>query len=83
MRLKKVEPSTIGHRDYHGNPVTVKCGCCNCYNTIGDITEMYADLDGKPFESYYCENCKDDVESAILDEQQELLSKGQEDEEEV
>ena len=39
---------------------------------------MYADLDGKPFESYYCENCKDDVESAILDEQQELLSKGQE-----
>ena len=61
MRLKKVEPNN-SHRDWNGNLIKVKCGCCRCYHTIGDITKMYADLDGKPFESYYCETCKNDLE---------------------
>ena len=31
--------------------------CCNC-NTTWYIEEMYADLDGEPFRSYYCKACK-------------------------
>ena len=31
--------------------------CCNC-NDTGYIEDMYADLDGEPFRSYYCKACK-------------------------
>jgi len=31
--------------------------CCEC-NRYTIITNMYADLDGKPFQSYYCKFCK-------------------------
>ena len=59
------------------NDTIIKVPCCNC-STVKEISTMFADLDGEPLRSYYCESCTNDVESAILDEQQELLSKGQE-----
>tara|TARA_Y100000034_G_C6749765_1_gene333196 strand:+ start:536 stop:709 length:174 start_codon:yes stop_codon:yes gene_type:complete len=34
--------------------------CCNCGGTEY-IEDMYADLDGKPFESYYCEKCSNEL----------------------
>ncbi len=33
----------------------MKCGCCECRTIVKDIELMYADLDGEPFRSYYCE----------------------------
>ena len=57
MRLKRVEPNN-SHR-YDG--IKTKCGCCNCYRTINDITTMYADLDGPPYSSYYCEQCVKEI----------------------
>ena len=54
-----------------------KVSCYNC-NASCNLGNTYADLDGEPFRAYYCEHCKNNVESAILDEQQELLTKGQE-----
>ena len=52
MNLKKV---TRGSLD-------MKCGCISCRKTINDISLMYADLDGLPYRSYYCQECKDELE---------------------
>ena len=51
--------------------------CYNC-NSTTLLSEAYADLDGEAFRSYYCRDCKNDIESAVLDEQNELLRKGEE-----
>ena len=39
---------------------TLRVPCCKC-NSTGYIEDMYADLDGEPFRSYYCEDCKNDI----------------------
>ena len=35
--------------------------CCKC-DTYNPGPEMLADLDGTPFESYYCSNCAKEQE---------------------
>jgi len=44
----------------HQEHTIVRVPCYNC-NDIGYIEDMYADLDGEPFRSYYCEDCKNDI----------------------
>ena len=62
MKLKKVEPNKR-HTDWQGKLILVKCGCCSCHKTINDITKMYADLDGSPYNSYYCQECADNIKN--------------------
>ena len=54
MRLEPVSRGT--------NPVTVQC--CDCLKICQvpeihspDSNEAFADLDGEPFEAYYCNEC--------------------------
>ena len=51
MNLVKVKESSL----------KMKCGCYNCRKIIKEISLMYADLDGEPFRSYYCEDCKQEI----------------------
>ena len=37
------------------NPQGLKFICCKCFKTLS--LEVYADLDGKAFEAYYCKEC--------------------------
>ena len=53
MRLEKVK---------RGN-LKLKCGCRECRRTISDISLMYADLDGLPYKSYYCQECVDNMKN--------------------
>ena len=40
------------------------CICNNCHATLSSSTdEVYADLDGKAFKSFYCSACKSLKES--------------------
>ena len=38
------------------NNTMVKVRCCSCY-ILENIENMFADLDGQVFFSYYCEDC--------------------------
>ena len=53
MRLERVKKSEA----------PMKCGCIICRRTIKDISLMYADLDGLPYASYYCQECVDNIKN--------------------
>lgn len=38
--------------------------CCRCdrLRTRESLFELWADLEGEPFEAYYCSSCKDALE---------------------
>ena len=50
MNLKRVEKGS--------SPVLIYC--CSCHTMRLEV-ECYADLDGKPFKSYYCQECAENV----------------------
>ena len=46
--------------------------CGNVY----EISTMFADLDGEPLRSYYCDTCADEIETELYYNKVELLNKG-------
>ena len=54
-----IQPVKLNHLGF-------TCRCCHCGKTIGgrfnEKEPRFADLDGKPFEAYYCETCKGEIE---------------------
>ena len=51
MNLKKV----------HAHGISIKC--CRCSQVV--TQEVFADLDGESFKSYYCKDCVEDMERGI------------------
>ena len=49
-----------------GTAVRVGLSCCKCGGRFRD-KELYADLDGTPFESFYCEPCAETVAPTQVD----------------
>jgi uncharacterized protein YlaI len=62
------------------NETIIKVPCCNC-STVKEISTMFADLDGEPLRSYYCDTCADEIETELYCDlekriKEELLNKG-------
>jgi len=55
MNLQPVTPSTPAF--------PFVCKGCNQRHQSGhvEVARTYADLDGKPFEAYYCERCAEEI----------------------
>ena len=45
------------------NHETFTCICIKCEKVLKGKELKFADLDGKAFVDYYCENCKNEVSS--------------------
>ena len=57
------------------NETIIKVPCCNC-TSVYEISTMFADLDGEPLRSYYCDTCADEIETELYYNKVELLNKG-------
>ena len=57
MKLQKVISQDKG---FYKSQQPTKISCCYC-NRIYNANTMYADLDGIPYHSYYCETCIKEV----------------------
>ena len=76
MKLKECKKHSLEGFDGRTIYEDYKVHCYNC-SAVCNLGDTHADLDGE-VGTYYCKSCKNNIESAILDKQQELLSKGQE-----
>ena len=56
------------------NETIIKVPCCNC-TSVKEISTMFADLDGEPLRSYYCDTCADEIETEQSIEDQYLVHK--------
>ena len=53
----------------------MKCGCISCRRIVNDISLMYADLDGLPYRSYYCQECVDNIKQGEIEKENSYVSK--------
>ncbi len=49
---------------WEDNPITLTCCACGKRCTQGN-DNFTADLDGEPFQDYYCEECTQDINADI------------------